>query len=40
MDWLEQLIRTHLERDAGHSYLTAEGVDTDPDSPMNQLLGN
>ena len=29
-----------LERDAGHSYLTAEGVDTDLDSPMNQLLGS
>jgi hypothetical protein len=29
-----------LERDAGHSYLTANGVDEDPDpeSAMNQLL--
>ena len=29
-----------LVRDAGNSYLTAEGVDTDPDSPMTQLLGS
>ncbi len=29
-----------LVRDAGNSYLTAEGVDTDPDSPMIQLLGS
>ena len=29
-----------LVRDAGNSYLTAEGVDVDPDSPMNQLLGS
>ena len=29
-----------LVRDAGNSYLTAEGVDADPDSPMNQLLGS
>jgi hypothetical protein len=29
-----------LVRDAGNSYLTAEGVDTDPESPMNQLLGH
>ena len=28
-----------LVRDAGNSYLTAEGVDADPESPMNQLLG-
>ncbi len=27
-----------LERDAGHSYLTAKCVDTDPESPMHQLL--
>jgi hypothetical protein len=29
-----------LVRDAGNSYLTAEGVDGDPDSPMKQLLGS
>ncbi len=29
-----------LVRDAGNSYLTAEGVDADPDSPMSQLLGS
>ena len=29
-----------LVRDAGNNYLTAEGVDTDPDSPMTQLLGS
>jgi hypothetical protein len=29
-----------LERDTGHTYLTAEGVDEDPESPMNQLLGS
>ena len=29
-----------LVRDVEHSYLTAEGVDADPDSPMNQLLGS
>ena len=29
-----------LVRDAGNSYLTAEGVDTNPDSPMKQLLGS
>jgi len=29
-----------LERDAGHSYLSADGVDEDPESPMNQLLGS
>ena len=29
-----------LVRDAGNSHLTAEGVDADPDSPMNQLLGS
>ena len=29
-----------LERDAGHAYLTASGVDEDPESPMNQLLGS
>ncbi len=28
-----------LERDTGHTYLTADGLDEDPDSPMNQLLG-
>jgi len=27
-----------LERDAEHSYLSADGVDEDPESPMNQLL--
>ena len=29
-----------LVRDAGHSYLTAEGVDADSESPINQLLGS
>jgi len=29
-----------LERDAGHTYLTADGMDEDPESPMNQLLGS
>jgi len=29
-----------LERDAGQTYLTANGVDFDLDSPMNQLLGS
>ncbi len=29
-----------LERDTGHTYLTADGVDDDPESPMNQLLGS
>jgi hypothetical protein len=29
-----------LERDTGHTYLTADGVDEDPESPMNQLLGS
>jgi hypothetical protein len=29
-----------LERDTGHAYLTADGVDDDPESPMNQLLGS
>jgi len=29
-----------LERDTGHPYLTADGVDEDPESPMNQLLGS
>ena len=29
-----------LVHDAGNSYLTAEDVDTDPESPMNQLLGH
>jgi ribosomal protein S27E len=29
-----------LVRDAGSSYLTAEGVDADPESPMNHLLGS
>jgi hypothetical protein len=28
------------ERDAGHTYLTADGVDEDPELPMNQLLGS
>jgi len=29
-----------LVRDAGNIYLTADGMDADPDSPMNQLLGS
>jgi len=29
-----------LERDVGNRYLTAEGVDTDRESPTNQLLGS
>jgi len=29
-----------LEREAGHTYLTTDGVDEDPESPMNQLLGS
>jgi hypothetical protein len=29
-----------LVRDAGNSYLTAEGVDADPESPIDHLLGN
>ena len=29
-----------LERDTGHAYLTADGVDEDSESPMNQLLGS
>jgi hypothetical protein len=29
-----------LKRDAEHVYLTANGVDEDPESPMNQLLGS
>ena len=29
-----------LERDTGHTYLTANGVDEDPESPMIQLLGS
>ena len=29
-----------LVRDACNSYLTAEGVDSDPESPMKQLLGS
>jgi len=29
-----------LARDAGHTYLTANGVDADPESPMNHLLGS
>ncbi len=29
-----------LVRDAENSYLTTEGVDADPDSPMKQLLGS
>jgi hypothetical protein len=29
-----------LVRDAGNSYLTAEGVDADPESPMSHLLGS
>jgi len=27
-----------LGREVGHTYLTADGVDEDPESPMNQLL--
>jgi len=29
-----------LERDTGHTYLSADGVDVDPESPMNHLLGS
>ncbi len=29
-----------LVRDAENSYLSAQGVDADPDSPMNHLLGS
>ena len=29
-----------LVRDAENSYLSAEGVDADPDSPLNHLLGS
>jgi hypothetical protein len=29
-----------LERDTGHTYLTADGIDADPESPMNHLLGS
>jgi hypothetical protein len=29
-----------LVRDAGNSYLTARGMDTDPESPMSHLLGS
>jgi len=29
-----------LVRNAGNSYLTAKGVDADPDSPMKRLLGS
>ena len=29
-----------LVRDAGNSYLTAKGMDTDPESPMSHLLGS
>ena len=29
-----------LERDTGHTYLTANGIDADPESPMNHLLGS
>jgi len=29
-----------LERDAGHAYLTANGVNEDPESPMSHLLGS
>jgi len=29
-----------LVRDAGHSYLTAESLDADPESPIHQLLGS
>ena len=29
-----------LVRDAGNSYLTAKGLDTDPESPMSHLLGS
>ncbi len=29
-----------LEREVGHAYLTADSVDEDPESPMNQLLGS
>ena len=39
-------VARYLERqgllvcDAGNSYLTADGIDADPESPMNQLLGS
>jgi hypothetical protein len=29
-----------LVRDTGNSYLTADGVDTDPESPLSHLLGS
>ena len=29
-----------LVRDDGNSYLTTEGMDADPESPMNHLLGS
>ena len=29
-----------LVREAGNSYLTAKGVDADPESPMSHLLGS
>ena len=41
-----QRVARYLERqgllvcDAGSSYLTAKGVDADPNSPMKQLLGS
>jgi hypothetical protein len=43
---IAQRVGRHLERqgllvrDTGHSYLTAEGLDDDPDSPLHQLLGS
>jgi hypothetical protein len=43
---IAQRVARYLERqgllvhDTGNSYLTAEGVDTDPESPMKLLLGS
>ncbi len=43
---IAQRVARYLERqgllvcDAGNRYLTAEGVDTDPESPVNRLLGS
>jgi len=46
-DELTQLTHTiahrvarYLERDAGHRYLTAEGVDANSESPLHHLLGS
>ncbi|MGK2927529.1 MAG: hypothetical protein ACSLE2_18100 [Lysobacterales bacterium] len=46
LSWLPKTLARYLERqgllvrDAGHSYLTAEGVDADRESPINHLLGS